>query len=350
MSDVTNSNVLEVRRLNKRFGDVHAVRDLNFDVRKGEVFGFLGPNGAGKTTTMRIVTCFIPASSGEISVSGYNSRENSMEIRRMIGYLPESNPLYNDMLVHEYLHLVGEVRGLKGSQLDKRMDEMYQVCGLTKMTRRQIGTLSKGYRQRVGLAQAMLHNPDLLILDEPTNDLDIFTLMSGHTYDDLLPTTATHEVEGVPVRHLSAEGLIRLKADSLRPKDQLDVAALRAIQRGEARRDEQALAGSAQMRVPVPGARPNLVGPPALVGAIVQTVDQAAVAARAREEAHQPAESLSLRSANRPPAAGAASVVIDLKTHHAFEIQNRAIDVEERVTLGRHRRFSPLGLRLELHA
>ncbi len=172
MSDVTNSNVLEVRRLNKRFGDVHAVRDLNFDVRKGEVFGFLGPNGAGKTTTMRIVTCFIPASSGDISVSGYDSRENSMEIRRMIGYLPESNPLYNDMLVHEYLHLVGEVRGLKGSQLDKRMDEMYQVCGLTKMTRRQVGTLSKGYRQRVGLAQAMLHNPDLLILDEPMSGLD----------------------------------------------------------------------------------------------------------------------------------------------------------------------------------
>jgi ABC-2 type transport system ATP-binding protein len=170
---MNNNNImLEVKELNKKFGTVHAVRNLTFDVKKGEVLGFLGPNGAGKTTTMRMITCFIPATSGTMKIGGLENTTNDLEVRKKIGYLPENNPLYNDMKVIEYLKFVGEIRGLQGAKLKSRLDEMFQVCGLTKMADRQTGKLSKGFRQRVGLAQAMLHNPDLLILDEPMSGLD----------------------------------------------------------------------------------------------------------------------------------------------------------------------------------
>jgi ABC-2 type transport system ATP-binding protein len=172
MNPMTNSYMLEVKNLNKKFGDVHAVRNLNFQIRKGEILGFLGPNGAGKTTTMRIITCYIPATTGTVLVDGMETVSNSLPVRRRIGYLAESNPLYGDMSVLEYLKFVGEIRGIKGAKLTSRIDEMFAVCGLTKMGNRQIGKLSKGFRQRVGLAQAMMHNPDLLILDEPTSGLD----------------------------------------------------------------------------------------------------------------------------------------------------------------------------------
>jgi len=164
--------MLEVRGLNKKFGQVHAVNNLDFEVRRGEVFGFLGPNGAGKSTTMRVVTCFIPPTSGSVRVDGLDTAEHDLAVRRKIGYLPESTPLYSDMTVREYLAFVGEVRGLRGGALKSRMDNMFEVCALTKMAERQIGKLSKGYRQRVGLAQAMIHDPDLLILDEPMSGLD----------------------------------------------------------------------------------------------------------------------------------------------------------------------------------
>ena len=164
--------MVEVQKLNKRFGHVQAVKDLAFQIRKGEVFGFLGPNGAGKTTTMRIITCFIPATSGTVIIDGRNTQEHSLEIRKQIGYLPENAPLYNDMIVNEYLTFVGKLRGLTGKSLTSAIDRMYQVCGLTTMTKREIGKLSKGFRQRVGLAQAMIHNPDLLIFDEPMAGLD----------------------------------------------------------------------------------------------------------------------------------------------------------------------------------
>ena len=171
--NATNAKfMLEVQNLNKKFGDVHAVKNLNFQVRRGEVFGFLGPNGAGKTTTMRMVTCFIPSTSGSVLVDGMNTVENSLHVRQKIGYLPENNPLYNDMTVREYLNFVGEIRGMAGQKLNARVDEMFHICSLTNMAQRQIGKLSKGYRQRVGLAQAMMHNPDLLILDEPMSGLD----------------------------------------------------------------------------------------------------------------------------------------------------------------------------------
>lgn len=172
MSPNDSSTMLEVSNLHKKFGLFNAVKNLNFQIRKGEIFGFLGPNGAGKTTTMRMVTCYIPPSSGTIRVAGLDPVTSSMEVRKKIGYLPENNPLYNDMTVQEYLQFVGEIRGIKGSSLQKRIDEMFSVCSLGKMSNRQIGKLSKGYRQRVGLAQALMHNPDLLILDEPMSGLD----------------------------------------------------------------------------------------------------------------------------------------------------------------------------------
>lgn len=172
MSQTNNPFMLEVKGLNKKFGEVHAVKNLNFQIKKGEIFGFLGPNGAGKTTTMRMVTCYIPPTSGSVLIDGLDPLANSMEVRRKIGYLPENNPLYSEMTVEEYLTFVGEIRGLKGARLNSRIQDMFSVCSLTKMARRQIGRLSKGYRQRVGLAQAMIHNPDLLILDEPMSGLD----------------------------------------------------------------------------------------------------------------------------------------------------------------------------------
>jgi len=172
MSSTSTTFMLEVNNLSKKFGDFHAVKNLNFQVRKGEVFGFLGPNGAGKTTTMRMVTCFMPPSAGTIRVDGTDISSDSLSVRKRIGYLPENNPIYNEMTVREYLKFVAEIRGIKGAKQESRMAELFSICGLTKMADRQNGKLSKGYRQRVGLAQAMMHDPDLLILDEPMSGLD----------------------------------------------------------------------------------------------------------------------------------------------------------------------------------
>jgi ABC-2 type transport system ATP-binding protein len=169
---MNDSFMLEVKNLSKKFGDVQAVRGLNFQIRKGEILGFLGPNGAGKTTTMRIITCYMPATAGSVRVDGLDTLNDSLAVRRKIGYLAETNPLYGDMSVLEYLTFVGEIRGIRDAKLKSRIDEMFAICGLTKMANRQISKLSKGYRQRAGLAQAMMHNPDLLILDEPMTGLD----------------------------------------------------------------------------------------------------------------------------------------------------------------------------------
>jgi len=161
----TDGVMLEVEGLSKSFGPVKALQDLSFQVRRGDVFGFLGPNGAGKTTTMRIVTCFMPASAGSVKVAGMDTREHDLEVRRKIGYLPEHNPLYGDMTVDEYLRFAGRVRGLAGDTLTRRIGDMCETCGLTAMKGRMVGRLSKGFRQRVGLAQALMHDPDLLIFD-----------------------------------------------------------------------------------------------------------------------------------------------------------------------------------------
>jgi ABC-2 type transport system ATP-binding protein len=159
-----------VNNLTKTYGTQQAVAGINFEARKGEVLGFLGPNGAGKTTTMKIVTCFIPQTTGTATVCGFDTLKNSMEVRQRIGYLPEHNPLYKDMYVKEYLTFVGGLH--KVANLKRRVAEMIDRTGLAAEQNKHIGALSKGYRQRVGLAQAMLHNPEVLILDEPTTGLD----------------------------------------------------------------------------------------------------------------------------------------------------------------------------------
>jgi ABC-2 type transport system ATP-binding protein len=164
--------MLEVSGLYKNYGKFCAVKNLDFSVNKGEVFGFLGPNGAGKTTTMKIITGYLPMSKGLVKVAGRDICENGLESRKKIGYLPETTPLYTDMFVDEYLEFVGKLRGLCGENLKKRIKKMLEVCGLEEMQKKPIGHLSKGYRQRTGLAQAMIHEPELLILDEPMSGLD----------------------------------------------------------------------------------------------------------------------------------------------------------------------------------
>jgi ABC-2 type transport system ATP-binding protein len=163
---------VEVKSLTKIYGEQKAVDDLTFAVGQGQILGFLGPNGAGKSTTMKIATGYLAPSSGTVVINGYDVLEHPIEVRRHVGYLPEHNPLYLDMYVHEYLQFIGSLHGLRGKALRERVKEMVALCGLTVEQRKKIGALSKGYRQRVGLAQALVHNPQVLILDEPTTGLD----------------------------------------------------------------------------------------------------------------------------------------------------------------------------------
>lgn len=161
-----------VKDLVKIYGKQHAVDGISFTAEKGRITGFLGPNGAGKSTTMKVATCFIPPSSGTIEVCGYSVLDAPIEVRRNIGYLPEHNPLYLDMYVQEYLQFIGGMYGISGVGLKKRVAEMIELCGLGIEQYKKLGALSKGYRQRAGLAQALIHDPQVLILDEPTTGLD----------------------------------------------------------------------------------------------------------------------------------------------------------------------------------
>lgn len=161
---------IEVHQISKLYGTQKALQNISFNVGKGEIIGFLGPNGAGKSTMMKIITCFLPPTTGQVKVCGFDVLEQSMEVRKRVGYLPEHNPLYLDMYVKEYLSFAAGMSGLKASE--KRVEEMIELTGLAEEQHKQIGALSKGYRQRVGLAQAMIHNPEVLILDEPTTGLD----------------------------------------------------------------------------------------------------------------------------------------------------------------------------------
>ncbi len=164
--------MIEVRQLSKRYGDLTAVRDVTFTADKGQILGFLGPNGAGKTTTMRIITGYMPATSGTVKVAGFDIFEQSHEVRKRIGYLPENPPLYNDMSVWSYLDFAGRIKGVAKSDLRETIDRVVERCGLSEVTRRLCGHLSKGFRQRVGLAQALINDPAVLVLDEPTIGLD----------------------------------------------------------------------------------------------------------------------------------------------------------------------------------
>jgi ABC-2 type transport system ATP-binding protein len=163
---------IKVHHLTKVYGSQYALRSVSFAVESGEIVGFLGPNGAGKSTTFKIATGYLPPTEGSVSVAGFDVVEQVMEVKKVIGYLPEHNPLYLDMFVHEYLQFIGGLYGMKGAALKMKVGEMVERCGLTGEQNKKIETLSKGYRQRVGLAQALLHNPKVLILDEPTSGLD----------------------------------------------------------------------------------------------------------------------------------------------------------------------------------
>jgi ABC-2 type transport system ATP-binding protein len=195
--------MISVKELSKRYARNTAVDHISFEVEKGQIVGFLGPNGAGKTTTMRMLTCFLPPTAGTAIVAGFDVLEQPLEVKKRIGYLPEAPPLYLEMRTAEYLTFVGKLKGLSGADLRQRVDSVCERCAITDVKNKLLGKLSKGYRQRVGLAQAIIHNPDVLILDEPTAGLDpkqinetrdlIKSLAGDHTI--ILSTHILPEVE-----------------------------------------------------------------------------------------------------------------------------------------------------------
>jgi ABC-2 type transport system ATP-binding protein len=195
--------MIKVQVLTKKYARTIAVDQISFEVAKGQIVGFLGPNGAGKTTTMRMLTCFLPPSAGTATVAGFDVLEQPLEVKKRIGYLPETPPIYPEMETAEYLKFVGKLKGLSGADLQKRVDYVCDRCAVADVKKKLLGKLSKGYRQRVGLAQAIIHNPDVLILDEPTAGLDpkqinetrdlIKSLAGDHTI--ILSTHILPEVE-----------------------------------------------------------------------------------------------------------------------------------------------------------
>jgi ABC-2 type transport system ATP-binding protein len=164
--------MIKIENLTKYYGNTCAVDEISFEIRKGEVLGLLGPNGAGKTTTMRMLTCFLQPSSGDIKVKDFSIEENALEIKKLIGYLPESAPLYPDMIVYDYLRFIADVRGLDKGSVDSQIKALAGMCGINEVMHKSINELSKGYKQRVGLAHAMMNDPEILVLDEPTSGLD----------------------------------------------------------------------------------------------------------------------------------------------------------------------------------
>ena len=163
---------IKVKSLTKSFGPIHAVRGVSFDVNHGEVLGFLGPNGAGKSTTMKMITGFLEPTSGTVEVNGFDVRENPIAVKRSVGYLPEGAPAYGEMTVKSFLNFIADVRQLTGSSRQKRIDEVVDIINIKHVIDQSIETLSKGFKRRVGIAQAILHDPSVLILDEPTDGLD----------------------------------------------------------------------------------------------------------------------------------------------------------------------------------
>jgi len=202
-ASLPQNRMITVKELTKKYARTTAVDHISFEVEKGQIVGFLGPNGAGKTTTMRMLTCFMPPTDGQATVAGFDVLEQPLEVKKRIGYLPETPPLYPEMETAEYLQFVGRLKGLSGGELQKRVDFVMDRCAVADMKAKLLGKLSKGYRQRVGLAQAIIHNPDVLILDEPTAGLDpkqinetrelIKSLAGDHTI--ILSTHILPEVE-----------------------------------------------------------------------------------------------------------------------------------------------------------
>lgn len=216
--------MIEVVNLTKRYGKTAAIGDLSFTVARGEVVGLLGPNGAGKTTTMRILTCFMPASSGVARIAGFDVFTESREVRRRIGYMPENNPLHEDMRVREYLKFRARLKGLSTKKSRERVDRVIEQCALVDVQKRIIGQLSKGYRQRVGIADAIVHEPELIILDEPTLGLDPSQIRSlrqlikelGKQHTLLISTHLLSEVE------MTCSRVLILAAGKIRASDTLE--------------------------------------------------------------------------------------------------------------------------------
>ncbi|MCB1227672.1 MAG: ATP-binding cassette domain-containing protein [Verrucomicrobiales bacterium] len=248
--------MIDALDLSKQYAGRVAIDRLNFQVDRGEIVGFLGPNGAGKSTTMRILSGFMPPTSGRAMVAGYDVFRESLAVRRRVGYMPEMAPLYQDMRVKEYLHFRAELKGLRGRDMRIRTGEVMELCSITDVRRRLIGNLSKGYKQRVALADALVHRPDLLILDEPTNGLDptqirqvrelLRSLRQDHTI--LLSTHILHEVE------LTCDRVILLHQGKICAQDtprnltrQLRATSAVRVElkgaEGEAQKDLQALTG-----------------------------------------------------------------------------------------------------------
>lgn len=206
--------MIHVHQLTKRYALHTAVSDLTFDVEAGEIVGFLGPNGAGKTTTLRMLTGYLPPTSGTAMIAGHDVFRDSVAVRRAIGYMPENVPLYGEMRVREYLKLRAGLKGIQGSDLRRRVGDVMETCGLESVRRKMIKTLSKGYRQRVGLADALVHDPQLLILDEPTNGLDPTQIRQirglirrlGEKHTVMLSTHILSEVEMVANRVIIIDG------------------------------------------------------------------------------------------------------------------------------------------------
>ncbi len=211
---MTNDVMIYTQELSKHFGDFRAVDKINFEVRRGEVVGFLGPNGAGKSTTMRILTCFLSPTEGTARVNGHDVFDNPLGVRQSLGYLPQRAPLYLEMSVFEYLRFAADLRRLDESTFKKRARSVVEVCGLAKVLGKEIKHLSHGYRQRVGLAQALIHDPPILILDEPTSDLDPnekaefleYLKQIGQDRTVLLSTHNLSEVEAACARAIIVSG------------------------------------------------------------------------------------------------------------------------------------------------
>lgn len=242
--------MIEVRDLTKRFSRQVAVRDVSFDVSQGEIVGFLGPNGAGKTTTLRMLTGYLPPSTGTVRIGGCDVFRESIAARRKIGYMPENVPLYDDMRVREYLSFRARLKGLSRREARRRIGEVTEVCGLEDVRRKMIRVLSKGFRQRVGLADALVHSPELLILDEPTNGLDPNQIRQirdlirrlGETHTILLSTHILSEVEMV------CDRVIIIDAGRVRAEDTPEnlVANMRAAGKinVEVRADPEVVSGA----------------------------------------------------------------------------------------------------------
>jgi ABC-2 type transport system ATP-binding protein len=232
---------VSVNNINKFYGKQQVLSNICFEAKKGEVLGFLGPNGAGKSTMMKIITGFIAASSGQVSINGIDVEKNTQKTSKLTGYLPENNPLYHDLYVREYLNMSGRIYGIN-RKLKNRIDEVLQLTGLMPEAHKKAGQLSKGYRQRLGLAQAILHNPDVLILDEPTTGLDpnqiveIRSLIrnTGKEKTVILSTHIMQEVEAVCDRAIiinkgkivADKSIESLKSMSLNPVQRVEVEFL----------------------------------------------------------------------------------------------------------------------------